>query len=186
MLWGKPRPDLQLPRATVGRTHFPDVLPVPMATRVGAYGVCVENDQVLLTRWTPRREVPAQWTLPGGQVEYGEDPVDAVTREFAEETGHHITVVRLLGVDSRTITSAQRLDHGPDLHNVGIYYQVRITGGELRSEPDGMTAEPTWVPVIEVSELVRATLVDIGLALLRERPETGHVAAVPVEGLRRH
>ena len=42
------------------------------------------------------------------------------------------------------------------------------------------------VPVTDVPKLVRATLVDIGLALLRERPETGHVAPVPVEGPRRH
>lgn len=154
--------------------------------RLAAYGVCIEDGRVLMARWTPRAYDVSNWTLPGGQVEYGEDPVDAVVREFAEETGLAVVADRLLGVDSRTIPTAERLNHGPDLHSVGIYYQVHVTGGELRPEPDQATADPSWIAIDAVPELKRSSLVDIGLALVREQPNNGHVEPIPLGGLLQH
>lgn len=125
--------------------------------------------------------------MPGGGVEYAEDPFDAVIREVAEETGLDAVVERLLGVDSRVVPAAERRVPGrPELHNVGIFYRVRVTGGRLRPEPNGETAESLWTPIPEVARLHRSSLVDIGLALARSVPATGHVAAVPVGGLIRH
>jgi ADP-ribose pyrophosphatase YjhB (NUDIX family) len=110
-----------------------------------------------------------------------------VIREVAEETGCDAMVERLLGVDSRVIPAAERtIPGGPEHHNVGIFYQVHITGGRLRPEPNGETAEPTWTPIIDVTRLRRSSLVDIGLALSQALPPTGHVAPVPVGGLIQH
>jgi 8-oxo-dGTP diphosphatase len=124
-------------------------------------------------------------TLPGGRVEQGKDPFDAVIREVAEETGCNGVVERLLGVDSRVIPAADRLPgFSGDHQNVGIFYQVRIVGGPLRPEPDGDIAESVWTPIPEVARLRRSSLVDVGLALGQERPATGHVATVrPFAGL---
>ena len=92
------------------------------------------------------------WSLPGGRVEHTEDPIDAVIREVDEETGCDAVVERLLGVDSRVIPIAELREPGPVPHqNVGIFYQVRITGGELRPEPDGDIAESVWTPIAEVA-----------------------------------
>lgn len=94
-------------------------------------------------------------------------------------------VERLLGVDSRVIPAGEsRL--GSEHHNVGIFYQVRITGGQLRPEPNGETAESVWTPIPDVACLRRSPLVDIGLALGQILPATGHVALVPVGGLIQH
>ena len=69
-------------------------------------------------------------------------------REVAEETGYDSAVERLLGVDSRVIPVAELRAPGSVPHqNVGIFYQVRITGGQLRPEPDGEIAESVWAPV---------------------------------------
>jgi ADP-ribose pyrophosphatase YjhB (NUDIX family) len=155
-----------------------------MSFRLAAYAVCIDDGRVLLARFVPPTG-ESSWTLPGGRVEHGEDPFDAVIREVAEETGCDAVVERLLGVDSRVIPAAEaRL--GIEHQNVGIFYRVRITGGELRPEPDGDIAESVWTPIADVAGLPRSSLVDIGITLAQTVPPTGHVAAVPVGGLIQH
>lgn len=65
--------------------------------KVAAAAVVERDGQVLLVR---RTMTPGQgkWTIPGGFVEFDEDPAEAVVREVWEETGYKIEVVRLLDV----------------------------------------------------------------------------------------
>ena len=72
-----------------------------MDLRVAAYAVIERRGKILLTHW--RRGHLHGWTLPGGGLEAGEDPKDAVVREVLEETGLDARVGRLLGVDSRVM-----------------------------------------------------------------------------------
>ncbi|MBQ1024923.1 NUDIX hydrolase [Micromonospora sp. C95] len=155
-----------------------------MSFRLAAYAVCIDGARVLLVR-CGQPSGGTNLSLPGGRVEHAEDPVDAVIREVAEETGCDAVVERLLGVDSRVIPAAEARS-GLVHQNVGIFYQVRITGGVLRPEPNGETAEPVWIPIPDVVHLRRSSLVDVGLALARTRPATGHVPSVPVGGLVQH
>jgi 8-oxo-dGTP diphosphatase len=156
-----------------------------LSFRLAAYAVCIGDGRVLLAHHvSPNGE--ATWTLPGGRVEHAEDPFDAVTREVAEETGYESLVERLLGVDSRVIRAAERLADGRAHQNVGVFYQVRITGGQLRPEPDGEVADSAWMPIPDVACLRRSSLVDIGLVMAQTLPPTGHVAPVPVGGLIQH
>jgi ADP-ribose pyrophosphatase YjhB (NUDIX family) len=74
-----------------------------------------EQKNILLVKSTYQRFHP--WGLPGGSLEYGEHPEDAVIREVREETGLHICIERLLLVKSWR----------PD--RVGMYYLCRVTGG---------------------------------------------------------
>ncbi len=155
-----------------------------MSFRLAAYAVCIDDGRVLLAHCvSPSGD--RTWTLPGGKVEHAEDPFDAVIREVAEETGCDAVVERLLGVDSRVIPAAEALA-GTVHQNVGVFYQVRITGGELRPEPNGVTAESVWTPLPDVAGLRRSSLVDVGLALALTLPATGHVPGVQVGGLVRH
>lgn len=158
-----------------------------MSLRLAAYAVCINDERVLLSLSVPRKGGVPAWTLPGGRVEPNEDPIDTVIRELSEETGCTGTVDRLLGVDSRVVPFAERISPGDsDLHNVGIFYGVQVTGGQLRPEPNGDTAESIWTPTSDVSGLRRSSLVDIGLSLAQHLPSTGHVEAVPVVGLVQH
>lgn len=46
-----------------------------------------------------RREDPNDWNLPGGKLDAGETPEQAVVREVFEETGLKVDILRKLSVD---------------------------------------------------------------------------------------
>jgi ADP-ribose pyrophosphatase YjhB (NUDIX family) len=74
-----------------------------------------EDKNIFLVKSTYQRFHP--WGLPGGSLEYGEHPEEAVIREVWEETGLNICIEKLLLVNSWL----------PD--RVGLYYLCRITDG---------------------------------------------------------
>jgi ADP-ribose pyrophosphatase YjhB (NUDIX family) len=152
--------------------------------RVAAYGLCLQDERVLLARYLSPDSAVRHWTLPGGEIEHGEDPYDAVVREVAEETGYQVQVDELLGLNSRT--RQVKWAPGAVFQAVGIFYRVRITGGQLRNEVGGSTDLAAWMPVGGVPQLERAVILDVGLQLHHIRPPTGHVPPIPVQGLLRH
>jgi 8-oxo-dGTP diphosphatase len=110
--------------------------------RVGAYGVCRDaSGRVLLTRNSDSSEFPGLWSLPGGGVEHGEHPDDAVRREFGEETGLAVRVEALRAVSA----DLARLPGGDLEHTDRILYDVTAVGGDLRAESDGSTDLAEWV-----------------------------------------
>lgn len=136
-----------------------------MDLRVAAYAVITDDDdRVLLARWTGGRRFA--WTMPGGGLEPGEDPEDAVRREVHEETGYSARVLELLGVHSRVIPASRRSPAADaPLHTVRIVYRAMITGGRLRFEKDGSTDMAGWFAVPELAGLQRVKLVDIALRM---------------------
>jgi 8-oxo-dGTP diphosphatase len=145
---------------------------LPRWTRVAAYALCIDDAQrVLLARVAPGYIAAGIWTLPGGGLEFGEDPADGVLRELTEETGLTGRVLSLAFVDS--ITNGPIVEggkaYGP-FHGVRITYRVEITGGELRDEVDESTDAAAWFSRDEIATLPRTELVDAALAFLDENP----------------
>ncbi len=60
-----------------------------------------------------------KWAFPGGRVDYGEEPANAVVRELVEETGLLGSCPKLFGVYGEP-------SRDPRTHNVSIVYQVEV------------------------------------------------------------
>ena len=69
------------------RRMCPGPQDLPRRQRVAAYAVIVRDGAVLLSRLAPSVSEIEMWTLPGGGIDFGEHPDDAVVREVHEETG---------------------------------------------------------------------------------------------------
>jgi 8-oxo-dGTP diphosphatase len=142
-----------------------------MDIRIAAYGVIIQDGQILLSHWNEHGR--SGWTLPGGGIEEAEHPVAAAKREILEETGYDASVDRLLGIDTMVVPAAKRHSGTVPLYAMRIVYRASILGGELRNEIDGSSDEARWFPVAEVPSLKRVSLLDIGLRLNAAEPADG-------------
>jgi ADP-ribose pyrophosphatase YjhB (NUDIX family) len=120
--------------------------------RVAAYALVVRDDAVLLTRNSVRGPHPGLWNLPGGGIEHGEAPADAVVREVAEETGLECTVGGIVIVDNVTMRGTAPSGRDEKFHSVALVYEATVApGAEPRVvEVDGTTDQAAWVPVADI------------------------------------
>lgn len=116
--------------------------------RVAAYAVILRDDRVLLSRLAPYLAPTERWTLPGGGIEFGEHPRDAVVREVYEETGLHAQVGEHAWIDSALIAAGSgETSRDVDRHAVRIVYDgwVGADAPEPRVvETDGSTVDARW------------------------------------------
>ena len=146
-----------------------ELKPPSQVTRVAAYAVCEDEDgRVLLTRLTYPEVKAGWWTLPGGGIDFGEMPTEAVLRELTEETGYVGEVEGLVGVGDHMF---HKVDGADRLHAIRILYRVRIVGGELRDEPDGSTDTCRWFTPGETRGLRLGELARQALDLVRAEQE---------------
>jgi len=69
-----------------------------MKSVVVSAGVVIEGGRVLLTQRKSGTHLAGAWEFPGGKVEAGEDPRDALARELKEELGIDTTVGEIVDV----------------------------------------------------------------------------------------
>lgn len=118
--------------------------------RVSACGLARDGDAVLMVQIGRSAYGDAgKWMLPGGGIEHGEDPKEAVVRAFAEQTGLTVQVDSVLDVGA----DYRHLAGGIDFHGIFIVYRVSVASGTLRCEPDGAMLSPTWVKPSELESL---------------------------------
>ena len=95
--------------------------------RVRVCGICIQQDKLLLVRHGKTIGNNAFWAPPGGGLHYGETMQACLKREMLEETGLEVRVERFLFVNEFL---------QPPLHAVELFFEVRITGGNLRTGTD--------------------------------------------------
>lgn len=126
---------------------------LPRRQRVAAYAVIVRDGAILLSRLAPRVTKEELWTLPGGGLDHGEDPRDAVVREVYEETGLRAEVGETAHLYSAHLPGVWRDGRRVDAHALRIVYAGRVPIDSPEPhvvEIDGSTVEAAWQPLADV------------------------------------
>lgn len=116
--------------------------------RVGAYALVLSERGILGTVNSTHTGAPGTWTLPGGGVDPGESPSEAVLREIYEETGQDVEIDRVLALESehwvgRTVKGALE-----DFHALRVVYGAtcKTPSDPVVHDVGGSTERSEWVP----------------------------------------
>jgi 8-oxo-dGTP pyrophosphatase MutT (NUDIX family) len=139
--------------------------------RLAAYAIVLHDDAILLTQLSHRTGWPGGWTLPGGGVDHGEHPRDAVIRETYEETGQRLDDAVLLDVQSEHFVGRAPDGVLEDYHAVRVLYRGSIGRPTdlVIHDVGGTTSDARWVPLAEAGELALVPLAQV--AVQRARTE---------------
>jgi len=139
--------------------------PAVGVTRIGAYVVVLdEAGRLLLCRNGDGGPEHGSWTLPGGGLEFGEDPAAGALRELEEETGLRGELDAIAAVRSRHVERGPASGRRP-VHAVFLIYRGHVLGGTLRPEVGGSTDECAWLTRNEAERLSLMELGRIGVRL---------------------
>lgn len=122
-------------------------------------GVVIRDGKVLLARHT-YGVGKGRLIIPGGYANLGESPMDALKREYLEETGIHVEPVCVIGI---------RFNE-KDWY---LAFRAEYVSGEARSDRDE-NSEVLWLPIDEA--LAREDVPDLTKKLIES-------AASPAPGL---
>ncbi len=128
----------------------PDAQQQPVVhQRIGAYAVVLSPRGVLGTVNSTLTGAPGTWTLPGGGIDPGESPSEAVLREVFEEAGQEVRITRILSLESDHWIGRSTTGVLEDFHALRIVYGATC---ETPSDPvvhdlGGSTERADWVPL---------------------------------------
>ena len=115
----------------------------------------LKDGKVLVCQRTRHQSMPLKWEFPGGKIEDGEQPRDALRRELVEE----------LGIDARVGEEVARIRH--DYKNGGSvelrFYVVNEFTGELENRifKDVRWAKRSELPKYDFLEADRELVKDL-------------------------
>ena len=141
---------------------------------MAAYALVLRDGAVLLTQLSGRTTRPGAWTLPGGGLNHGEDPRDALVREVYEETGLHAVPGRLLDLHSIHHEGVAPDGVLEDYHAVRVVFEATVPPDAPPPrvvEHDGTTSAVAWVPLDDIvtGRLEVVELVHIAIAAHEQR-----------------
>ena len=112
--------------------------------RNGAYGVVHRDGAILI------ETAPLGYFLPGGGIDDGETPEEALRREFKEETGFELANFTKIGVATEYIP--HRGQPGVALKKICHFYVVELGESGAPTHPDGDDHTIEWIPLDRIRE----------------------------------
>jgi ADP-ribose pyrophosphatase YjhB (NUDIX family) len=119
---------------------------------IGAYALAIKDDRVLLIK-KARGPYTGKWDLPGGSLEFGENPLNGLSREILEETGLTIQKSDLINVLSHTVVFDSTDDEKEEMYHLGIIYEVILDlSANLKTDADGADSHgASWIPLSKIT-----------------------------------
>lgn len=117
--------------------------------RIGAYALVLSERGILGTVNSSATLAPGTWALPGGGVNPGEAPSDAVLREVFEESGQEVVLDRVLSLESEHWIGRSLTGRLEDFHALRIIYAAtcKTPSDPVVHDVGGSTQGADWVPV---------------------------------------
>lgn len=135
---------------------------------IGAYGLIIDNDEILLIK---KKTGPydGKLDLPGGTIEMNEKPSEALIRELKEEVGISVLDFKLFDVDS---VSVKWDCHNEiiNVHHIGIFYKVLNYDGDIIKDNiiDDVNDDSMGASFYKINELSKDNLSKIAIMELEK------------------
>ena len=100
---------------------------------LGAYGLVIQDGKILLIKKVGG-PYDGKLDLPGGTIEFGERPEDALKRELMEEVGIEVVDYQLFDADSVAFEWQYKEDVLLKVHHMGIFFKVLNYNNEIKNE----------------------------------------------------
>ena len=90
--------------------------------RVRVCGICVQDDKILMINHKGVIENASFWCPPGGGLQYGENVIEGIKREFLEETFTEVSIEHFMFVSEFIETP---------LHAIELFFKVNLEKGKV-------------------------------------------------------
>lgn len=100
---------------------------------LGAYGLIIKDNMVLLIKKFGG-PYNGKLDLPGGTIEFGERPEDALKRELMEEVGIEVVDYQLFDANSVFFDWQVKENVLVKVHHIGIFFKVLSYTNEIKKE----------------------------------------------------
>jgi 8-oxo-dGTP diphosphatase len=143
--------------------------------RVAAYALVLRGpagaEEILLTRIAPHAVHGGSWHLPGGGLDFQEDPRAGLVREVAEETGLAVALGEPLEVHDLSLSGVAPSGRLEEFHGIHLIFVGTVDPHQDPRvvEVDGTTDAVAWVPLASIGDLTVTSTVTAALVAYRRR-----------------
>lgn len=124
---------------------------VKFITRTGVYGIAMDDGKILAVR-QQRGPYAGKFDFPGGGIEVGESPEQALRREFIEEVAMEFDSMQLID----NLTATVDVPETPSCPSPYLFFQIgmiyRVNGCRLIKDEKQGELQHVWIDPKALSE----------------------------------